>query len=247
MVYDSKTLITSSHLKTRASDGSAHIVYELLTEPITSSTLGFFMVEPKEDPVDSFTQSQVDSHLVYFKHIGLTTDEKQIKFRIKDSNAVCPQNKGCARLHSVTLVTRQSTLKLHNHSNVQLLQGSITANIEAKHLSVVSNDIRPEDIVFHLREPPVNGYIIVDDKTNNENFRQSDVNSLKVSYIQINKTSSDFFVVDIIGVQREQIRRTIKNITVSIVVKPLVRAKRPFLIATPGKRSLITAEHLDAR
>ena len=246
--YDSKTLVSSSHLKTRASDRLPHdIVYELLTDQLTSKSFGFFMVEPKEEAVDSFTQFQIDSNLVYFKHAGQTSDEKQIKFRIKDSKAVCPQSKSCAELHSVTLVTRQTTLKLYNHSNVQLLQGSITTNIEPKHLSVVSNDIRAEDIVFHVRDPPINGYIIVDDKTNNEKFRQSDINSLKVSYIQINKTSSDFFVVDIMGVRREQILRTIKNITISIVVKPLVRAKRPFLVASPGKRSLITSDHLDAR
>ena len=223
-----------------------NIIYEFMTENNEINTFGHFMAEPNEEPIDKFSQLQIDSKLVYFRHKGLVSGETQIKFRIKDRKGICSQ-KYCTDLHTLTLITRQSTLHVFNHSRVELLQGSITAKIEPKHLSVLSNDIKPENIVFFIREGPINGYIIVNDKTNNEKFRQSDINSLKVSYIQINKTSSDYFILDAMRVRSGKIQKSIENITISISVKPLVRAKKPFLIASPGYRSVITSEHLDAR
>ncbi|XP_054159667.1 chondroitin sulfate proteoglycan 4-like [Oppia nitens] len=253
VIYESKSLITNAILKTSDDDGlPQNIIYELTRESFVSNNFGYFMVEPNEEPVGWFTQTQIDSNKVYFKHNG-TLRQQQIKFRVKDEKSVCrdvnesiTDTNHCTPIHTMTIVVQQLTLTLTNHSTVQLLQGSIKTKIKPKHLGTISNDIKSEDIIYYIKEGPIDGYIIVNDKTNNEKFTQKDINSLHVSYIQINKTSRDYFIVDIMRDNSKQTHKTIKNITVLISVKPLVKANKPYLIASPGIKSYMTSEHLDA-
>jgi hypothetical protein len=255
VIQGSKILISKSILNTRDDDGlPQNVTYQFITDN-NDNSFGYFLVEPEEVPVYSFTQLQIDSKRVYFKHNG-SVAQQQIKFRIKDESSQCPNHTinesisdsiHCTPLYSLTVIAHQLTLKLYNHSTVQLLQGSIKTKILPKHLGTISNDAKPQNIIYSIREGPIDGYIIVNDRTNNEKFTQNDINSMHVSYIQINKSSTDYFIVDISSNNNDQFEKSINNITVSISVKPLVKAKKPFLVASPGQKAYITQEYLDAR
>lgn len=111
----------------------------------------------------------------------------------------------------------------------------------------MSNDGKATNIFYSIKEGPFHGFIAVNNKTNAQQFTQNDINSLSVSYIQKNKTASDYFIVDVESKNKDKVEKSINNITVMVAVRPMVRAKKPFLVASPGQKTIITQEYLDAR
>lgn len=249
LIEGSKKLITKSILNAQDNDGLPdEIIYEIIDEDVDK--IGYFFIEPIEKSINSFSQLQIDSDQIYFRHNG-TLMNKQVKLRIKDGSLPCStenfhqENIHCTEEFFFNIFVHQLTLKVVNYSIVYLLQGSIKTVITSKNLATISSDNKNTDILYVIKESPKFGFIMVNDKSNDK-FFQSDINSLAVSYVQTNMTPKDSFSVDILNNNLE-IEKSIKNFTINIQVKPLIKAKLPFLICSPGSQVIITLDYLDAR
>ena len=107
-------------------------------------------------------------------------------------------------------------------------------------------DLDPKQIVYQVKKGPFYGHLLVEDKRS-LHFTQQQINDDKVFYIQenmFNDGGEDSFVVDIFQRNNEKIH---SNINIPIIVAALVKARKPFVAAFPGLKSLINIDHVDAR
>lgn len=80
-------------------------------------------------------------------------------------------------------------------------------------------------------------------------FSQQMIDNQLVSYNVRNFSSEDYFIVDIVQPESSLTlyEKPILDVNVKVKTKPMVKAMRPYLVASPGQQAQLSYEYLDAR
>lgn len=270
----SKTLITRSILHTRDNDGNdTNIIYILAGNNVWQKD-GFFTHRNyiQEVAIRMFTQQDINDEQIEFVHRGSLPAQLIYWFRVKDEIGIeCPmieppaeinyqylqssslQNMNeehCTPYYPLTITVIQFVIELVNKTDIHLKQCSRKAPITRSNLAVKidddETDLDPKQIVYQVKKGPFFGHLLVENKRS-LHFNQQQINDNQVFYIQenmFNDGGEDSFVVDIFQRNNEKIH---SNINIPIIVAALVKARKPFVAAFPGLKSLINIDHVDAR
>nr|XP_027195473.1 chondroitin sulfate proteoglycan 4-like [Dermatophagoides pteronyssinus] len=269
----SKTLITRSILHTRDNDGNdTNIIYILAGNNVWQKD-GFFTHRNyiQEVAIRMFTQQDINDEQIEFVHRGSLPAQLIYWFRVKDEIGIeCPmieppaeinyqylqssslQNMNeehCTPYYPLTITVIQFVIELVNKTDIHLKQCSRKAPITRSNLAVKidddETDLDPKQIVYQVKKGPFFGHLLVENKRS-LHFNQQQINDNQVFYIQenmFNDGGEDSFVVDIFQRNNEKIH---SNINIPIIVAALVKARKPFVAAFPGLKSLINIDHVDA-
>lgn len=261
----SKTVITRSILQTRDNDGNdTNIVYMLAGN--VSQKEGFFAHRSyvQEMAIHTFTQQDINDNQIEFVHRGSEPTRLIYWFRVKDEIGIeCPMierpveinyqylqsskamnEEHCTQYYPFSITVIQFVIELINQTDIHLHQGSRRAPITAANLAVKTDEIGLDmkQIVYQVKKGPFYGHLLVDDKRS-LHFTQQQINENKVFYIQENMFNEDSFLFDIF--QRNN-QKVLNNVDAKIIVVALVKARKPFVTAFPGQKSLIGIDHIDA-
>ncbi|XP_022663293.1 chondroitin sulfate proteoglycan 4-like [Varroa destructor] len=229
IVEGQHTTLTRDMLYTEDADNiSSQVVYNLdYTDLVT-------FIKNDSNPVWTFTQQDIDEMRI---SVSCNNTEAnaifEIKFQVDDGIH--------AAHHAVLTVTvKPPILTTTRNSEVILTQGSFYREITNFELDV-ETDSKREECWYDVIQPPENGHIHLLGN-NTTVFRQEDVDTGSVQYVQVNNITAteDFFLVDI-----HCQSATLKAIRVNVTVIALVNQER--LLEVPlHSRGIIGKRHLDA-
>lgn len=257
-----KTLVSQQVLSVRDNDGlESNIIYQIRSD--NNSRDGYFIVDPSDQPVTKFTQSDINENRVYFVNNGKVS-QHTFWFRVKDDHSiVCNandhidfpfeqliksvSNSHCSQYYPFQINVIQLSIELVNHTSVQLLQSTFEAPITSHNLRARSHSGDTSHLLYRVTKGPFHGQITVNNKSDQLEFSQREIDTNVVSYRQTNFSAKDYFLVDVIVEKNSHNEKFLYDINVQVEIKPLIRATKPFLIANPGSQSLLSYEYLDAR
>lgn len=220
--------ISSNQLNTTDDDGILEeIVYEIIENP----TNGLLVFKSNMTvSVHSFNQDDIEKGNVYFVHDG-TRGHGTFHFKVSDGRHKPFYN--IFNIHVVPL-----SLELVNATDIELVQGQAAVFLKNRNLGARTNG-DPNEIYYNVTVPPIFGRIFMNDDVT-YHFRQFDVDSEVVMYMQYNFTASeDRFVVSIVNPEN-----IIADRVVNITVVPFVKQKSTNLLF--GSVSPLTLDCLDA-
>lgn len=228
VVQGQRAAITNENLNTTDPDNvPSDIVYEVIRKP--NNGILVYGINGTY-PIFNFTQEDIDKSLVYFVQDG-TNDTGTFHFKVSDG-------KHKAEYKAFNIYVVPLSLELVNRSRIEVLQGSTSSYIRNRNLGAVTNGNR-EDIWYNVTREPQFGRIFLAEEIVTE-FRQTDVDSEKVVYVQLDLTVySDYFIVNLWNGEK-----AIEDQVINVSVIPLVD-QRPFN-ATINSVTVITLDVLDA-
>lgn len=226
-IFQGQTLTLGPHVL-NVSDADC-VPKDIVYETIKSPASGKLMM--KNVSIHSFTQEDINNYLVQYVQDG--TKENRISFSFKVSDGV---HKPDYAVLNIVIVPIE--LFLVNISAIEVQQARTTVFLSRKNLGAKTNAYN-EDIWYNITTLPLHGHIFVND-SEMRLFRQMDINTQSVSYIQTDLTASeDYFVVNIHSGEK-----IIENIILNITVVPNV-IQKPFIVKASGL-SYITLNALNA-
>lgn len=267
-ISSSRTPVTNATLLAKDNDDQlTSLLFQIKPDSINPNarTNGFFSYEYSDNAIYQFSQAEINENKIYFTHQGSGQAQLTFWFRVvDDKNIVCDSqqeavahyeqpyemsapNSHCTPYYPLKVVVSQLTLQLVNHSIIQLPQGSFQTLITRSHLATKSKQTSPQYIVYRIRNQPDYGYISVNNKISLEEFNQKQIDEGQVMYVQVKHSPEDVFSVDVVQHDNVFNEKAILNVAVRIQTKPMIKAQKPFMIATPGSQSLVSYEFLDAR
>ncbi|OQR72801.1 chondroitin sulfate proteoglycan 4-like [Tropilaelaps mercedesae] len=223
------TTLTREMLYTEDADNiSSQIVYNLDYTDLV------IFIKNDSNPVWTFTQQDVDEMRIAVS-CNNTEANAVVEINFEVDDGVHSAHKGV-----LTVTVKPPTLAMAKNAEVILTQGSFYREITNFELDV-QTDSRREDCWYDVIQPPENGHIHLFGN-NTTVFRQEDVDTGSVQYVQVNNITAteDYFLVDV-----HCQSTTLKGVRVHVSVIALVNQER--LLEVPlHSRGIIGKRHLDS-
>ncbi|XP_054277996.1 chondroitin sulfate proteoglycan 4 [Macrosteles quadrilineatus] len=228
-VQGQRRTVTKLDLLTEDDDTPpTEIVYEIVSGP----SHGVIAVGGNTT-VGRFTQADIDSGRVVFEHSG-PLQPASFYFRVSDG-----QFNPAYTVFNIAIIP--VTLNVSVVTPVLLQQGSSVAVITSN-VFLINTNGREDSVVYNVTKSPYHGVIYVDDIATNR-FKQSDLNTRRVMYMQTDMTThSDTF--ELAATFPLEDAPVVTGLNVNMSVEPLIKLGKFF--ATAGNRTKLTTEALDA-
>ncbi|XP_054715288.1 chondroitin sulfate proteoglycan 4-like [Uloborus diversus] len=207
-VVQGQSLILGPHvLNVSDEDGVPRdIVYEIIKSPSSGKLL------IGNASVHNFTQEDIDNYMIRYAHDGTKENRSAFSFKVSDG-------KHKTDYAALDIIIVPIKMYLVNLSAIEVQQGSTAVFLSSNNLCAETNAYN-EDIWYNITVLPLHGHIFVNDDVM-RTFRQADVSSRAVFYMQSDLTASeDHFVVSI-----HSGSNVIKDVIVNITVIPLILQK----------------------
>nr|XP_003707909.1 PREDICTED: chondroitin sulfate proteoglycan 4 isoform X2 [Megachile rotundata]XP_012151709.1 PREDICTED: chondroitin sulfate proteoglycan 4 isoform X2 [Megachile rotundata]XP_012151710.1 PREDICTED: chondroitin sulfate proteoglycan 4 isoform X2 [Megachile rotundata]XP_012151712.1 PREDICTED: chondroitin sulfate proteoglycan 4 isoform X2 [Megachile rotundata]XP_012151713.1 PREDICTED: chondroitin sulfate proteoglycan 4 isoform X2 [Megachile rotundata]XP_012151714.1 PREDICTED: chondroitin sulfate len=234
VVQNQNQTITRENLLTIDPDTpSEEIIYQLISEP----TYGRLLLLPFNEnvsevrQVDKFSQHDVDSNRLVFEHNG-PLQAASFYFRVWDGHF----NPTYTFFNVYVLPIK---LNVTVPGPVNLQQGSNVAVISDSNVKLDTN-ARQDLVDYQVTNGPKHGLLYVRDIKSATAFKQTDLSSKSVMYMQMDMTVSNDsleLTARLSGFEQKYIRIEIKVVPLMIVNS---------MIALAGEKTRITLQHMDA-
>uniref|UniRef100_T1J783 Cadherin domain-containing protein n=1 Tax=Strigamia maritima TaxID=126957 RepID=T1J783_STRMM len=228
VVRGQKVAITASNLKTVDPDTAPNeIRYDIITPP---SSGRLRMKDEPEQPVQMFTQQDVDDGNLYYVHDG---SENTVTFYFKVSDGVFRAVYRVFNIHVLPL-----SLKMVNNSLITLPQATTAVYLKSSNVGAYTNGNRSR-LFYNVTTHPKHGMLLLHDESVSQ-FGQSDIDAERVIYMLVEKgVSEDSFTA---SVSIEE--KVLKDETFHISVTPLIE-QRDYHMPL-GCRVILTLAFLNA-